>query len=213
MSPPLPLQHPSPPRPCIVLAFPTFRFVRIERPSSVHRRALAPHRTPPSSTPQPPSTPHLFRPRTDVSFSSIVRGGLEGFQLPPCQHRTTPTDQRPFVRSSDVSTWAASPQAFRSELPGKAFTTVADPRALSFIGQMAIGIPQLQTHHIMSKPLPLQQPRPVHAPLSSLVPQTGLRPASCPSLFYPPPRPRPSSVASLPSTDGRSLFVARPRWT
>ena len=57
MSKPLPLQHPSPPRPCIVLAFPTFSFLRIERPSSVHRRALAPHRTPPCSTPHPRPRP------------------------------------------------------------------------------------------------------------------------------------------------------------
>ena len=82
MSKPLPLQHPSPPRPCIVLALPTFSLLRLERPSSVHRRALAPHRAPPCSILSPvhahlPS--HLFRPRTDVSFSSLVRGGLEGF--------------------------------------------------------------------------------------------------------------------------------------
>ena len=57
MPPPLPLQHPSPPRPCIVLAFPTFGFVRVERPSSVHRRAFAPHRTPPSSPPHPRPRP------------------------------------------------------------------------------------------------------------------------------------------------------------
>ena len=116
---PLPLQHPSPPRPCIVLALPTFSFLRLERLSSVHRRALAPHRAPPCSILSPvhahlPS--HLFRPRTDVTLSSLVRGGLEGFYLPPCQHRTTPTDQRPFVRSSNVSTWAASPQASPGQL-------------------------------------------------------------------------------------------------
>ena len=86
---------------------------------SSHRRAFAPPRAPPCSIlrPVPAHLPsHLFRPPTDVRFSSLVRGGLEGFSLPPCQHRTTPTDPRPFVRSSDVSTWAASPQASPDQL-------------------------------------------------------------------------------------------------
>ena len=51
MSKPLPLQHPSPPRPCIVLAFPSFSLLRLERPSSFHRRAT-------TGTTQTPSVTH-----------------------------------------------------------------------------------------------------------------------------------------------------------
>ena len=39
LSKPLPLQHPSPPRPCIVLALPSCSLLRLERPPSLHRRA------------------------------------------------------------------------------------------------------------------------------------------------------------------------------
>ena len=39
LSKPLPLQHSSPPRPCIVLALPRCSLLRLERPPSLHRRA------------------------------------------------------------------------------------------------------------------------------------------------------------------------------
>ena len=39
ISKPLPLQHPRPPRPCIVLALPRCSLLRLQRPASLYRRA------------------------------------------------------------------------------------------------------------------------------------------------------------------------------
>ena len=223
MSKRLRLQHPSPPRPCIVLALPTFSFLRLERPSSVHRRALSPHRASPCSILSPvhahlPS--HLFRPRTDDSFSSLVRSGLEGFYN--CHRANTGPRPQTSDRSQEAVMSAPGlhhrkPHLVSSELPGKALTNGRRSACVVLCwpdGHWHPQSPNYSSHVKTTAPAAPQPTTTVHSTCTPYLqlpeartpifrPPTGISPASRLSLFYPQPRPRPSSVSSLPSTDGR----------
>ena len=114
------------------------------------------------------------------------------------------------------------PHLISSELPGQALTNGRRSACvvLCWPGQMAIGIPKVQFHHVTTTAPAAPRPTPtVHSPCTPYLqlpgartpifrPPTGISPTSYPSLFY-------SSAPSTPmfrlisSVHGRTLAFHR----